>query len=1145
MFINRWVAALRDRNVNLTGTALASIGVVAVVLTSWMITTSSPRSEIEVRLSDGAVWLPSQVLGGVSLLDGGSGSIATSLGVADNNDDFDVVQWGSDALIVNTTDGTVARLDGASWSITTGRVQFAQPGETMSVVAGHEVGWLVKSGSVAPLDLDSLAQHDPVPVGSTFSDGLVTDEGNLLYASDDPTTPVREFHLDGSPATDVADLVGPTALADLGGTEAAVDLDDHSVWLSSGGRVCDRLEVAPGVTLQANGADDHLFVVANDGNAFLWNPREAGCPGNDDFLTLGGSSSYGRPVLTYGWGVVQDIDSGEVIVVDFDALGNIQRRALEGVDAGTEVQLVAENGAVWYNDPQSARAGLIRRDGTVEPISKYDEASDGGFVAAPLSDDQVDDVAVAGVQSTSDTPAQEANAQAAEPDTATPPTTAPIDNGQPPATSPTPDTSPAGPSTEETTPTTDPDTPTTPVVDPSVDPVAPPTTDPGGGTTTTTENTAPLAIQIGASGTQVTAGESLHFSSITVRGKPNFWELQVSPNTGKQASFVTFGEFDYTFYDPGTYRVAIKACDPDDNCVTEAIRVTVVANPDLIPLDASFTGPTDAEVSADVTFRSTSQGDPASYRWTFPGGTPNFSTSPNATTSWTEPGAKTVTLEITRGSETSTVSKEITILRPAVGGPDSPFGINCSPSSMSTGETATCSLIGDANDFWDLAFSSTVPNPSQATRGPSGPTSYTVSSAVEGTITVTLTGRDKVSGNDRSDSFSVSVADNVIQVLPQGNVSGPNSVEAGTSNGFSASGSNIASWSWTAQGSPTFSNPNGETTNITWNNPGTYRIDVVLSGAGSTTISKTVTVTAAAPTFAFNPTCSPTTQPANGTSATTCKLADGNHTEFTGLTYNVSNPSGLELNRWGSPGESYAASFDPGQITVTVTGTHTATGTPVSGGPFTITFTAVSSSTTSTTAAASPFGMSCTSYNVPADGSEVAWCTLDGDLNNFTGLAYTVNAPNPGALNSWGDYRGMNVGYGEPGNVTVTLTGTDNATGNPVSASRTITFVAPATTTTSTTTTPPPTPSPVSISCSPGSTGISTIVSCSLTSNPSLSSGWNWSASAPDGAQLEWWPAGDTMSFRYNAAGTVGVTLTATDVATGTPVSTSSSVSFS
>ncbi len=1146
MSIDHWFAALRHRSFNLTSSALASVGVAAVVLTSWMITTSSPRSEVQVRLSDGAVWLPSHALGGVSLLDGGSGSIATSLGVADNNDDFDVVQWGSDALIVNTTDGTVARLDGSSWSITTGRVQFAKPGEDMAVVAGHDVGWLVKSGSVAPLDLESLAQRDAVPVGSSFSDGLVTEDGNLLYASNEPDTPVREFFIDGSPAKDVDRLQGPTALANLGSTDAAVDLDDHSVWLADGGRVCDRLEVAPTATLKANGADEHLFVVADDGNAFLWNPRESGCPSADDFLTLG-TSTYGRPVLTFGWAVVQDIESGEVIVIDFDALDNVQRRSLEGVEAGTEVQLVAENGAVWYNDPQSSRAGLIHRDGTIEPVSKYDESSGGGFVAAPLGDETNDDVAVAGLQTTADAQPEEANAQAAAPDGSTTPTTAPQNDGGGPAPT-TPDTSPAGPETENTTPVTDPNRTPDPSTNPGTDPTTDTTATPGTESTTTTENPAPLAIQIGASGTQVASGGTLHFSSITTKGKPNFWELQVSPNTGKQAAFETFGEFDYTFYDPGTYTVAIKACDVDNNCVSPAVRVTVVANPDLIPLEASFTGPTDAEVSANVTFQSTSQGDPGTYRWTFPGGSPNFSVSPNGTTSWTEPGTKTVTLEITRGSETSTFTRDITILRTAPGGPDSPFAINCTPSTMGTDETATCSLVGDPNDFWDLAFTSTVPNPAQATRGPSGPASYTVSSGVEGTISVTLTGRDKVSGNDRSDTFGISVADTVAQVLPSGSVSGPNTVQAGTTNSFSAPGTNIASWSWSGQGSPTFSNPNGESTTVRWANPGTYRLDVVLSGAGSITVSKTVTVTAPSPTFSFNPTCAPASRPADGTTAATCRLSDGNHAEFTNLTYNVSNPSGLTLNRWGSPGEAYVASSDAGQVTVTVTATHTATGTAVSGGPFTITFTAVG--TTSTTVAASPFGMSCSNYNVPANGSEVAWCTLDGDLADFSGLTYSISAPNPGALNSWGDYRGYNVGYGEPGNVTVTLTGTDLATGNPVSASRTITFVAVATTTTSTTapsttttsTTAPPQPTQLTISC--GAPNASRQAGCQVTADPSKFSGFNWSASPPDASLLQWWPAGDVMSFQYDGPGTVGVTLTATDIATGTVVSASSSVTF-
>lgn len=1142
MSVVRWVTALRNPTFNLTGTVLASLGVVAVLLTSWMVTTSSPRSEIQVRLSDGAVWLPSNALGGVSLLDGGSGSIATSLEVAGNDDRFDVVQWGSDAIVVNQSDGTVARLDGSAWEITTGRVQFSEPGETMAVVAGHDVGWLVKSGSVSPIDLDTLDQRNPVPVGAAFGDGLVTDDGNLLFASDDPETPVRQFHIDGSPAIDVEDLRGPTALADLGSSDAAVDLDDHSVWLASQGTVCDRLPVVPGSALKAGGADEHLFVIADDGNAFLWNPRDSGCPGDDDFLTLG-ASTYGRPVLTFGWAVVQDIDSGEVIVVDFDALDDVKRRALEGVAPGTPVQLVAENGAVWYNDPMSARAGLINRDGTLEPISKYDESSDRGFVAAPVSDPDVEDVAVAGAQLAADE-LEAADTEAAQTEAqSTPPTTEPSpqnDNAAQP-----------DPATDGSTPTTEPDASTDEneeTTDPTnggTDPDEP--TDPDGETDETTppvtqieppEEQGPIDIQIGATGSEVAAGGSLQFTSITTIGKPNFWELQVSPDTGRQASFETFGTFDYTFYDPGTYRVSIRACDAENNCVTETIAVTVVDNPDLIDLEASFTGPADAEVGAEVTFRSTSQGDPGSYRWTFPDASPNFSIRADGTTTWDTPGTRTVTLEVTRGSETDTFTRQITIADPDAGGEDSEFGLNCSPSNMSTGETATCSLIGDPTDFWDLAFTSVVPDAGQATRGPSGPGSYSVSSAVEGSITVTLTGRDKSSGNDRSDSFTISVADIAPAVEPTGTIEGPNSVQVGDTTTYTVNGSFIDAYAWSGQGSPTFNSPNGQSTTVRWANPGTYQLQVVLSGAGSTTINRTVTVQAAEPTITFNPSCGPASRPADGTTAATCRLAEGNHADFTNLNWSVSNPSGLVLNQWGSPGETYVASSDAGSLTVSVSAVHTASGTPMTGGPFTITYTA----TTPTTPPPqpSPFGMSCSSYDVPANGSDVAWCTLDGDLENFSGLTYSIGAPNPGALNSWGDYRGYNVAYGEPGNVTVTLTGTDLATGDPVSASRTVTFSAVAPPPTDP---PPPTAAPVSISCT-GSTGVATIASCSVTSDPALHSGFNWSAGAPNPASLEWWPAGNAMTFRYNEAGTVGVTLTATDIATGQTVSTSTSVTF-
>ncbi len=1123
----RTIAGFLRRPQQLTGTVIGAVCAAAVLLASWMVTTSTPPSEVRVRLSDGAVWLASVPLGGVSLLDGGSGSIATSLQVADNNDDLEIVQWASDAIIVNRSDGTVSRLDGAAWEIQTGRVAFGNPGEALSVVTGHDVGWLVQAGTVSVLDLETLTQANPSPVGASFSDGIVTEKGDLLYASADADTPVRRFPFDGSDPVDVDELTGPTALADLGSVEAAVDLDDHSVWIAGRGTVCEGLEVAAEVELRAGGADEHLMVVSSDGGVFLWNPTQSGCPSRDDFVALG-AGDYGRPVLTDGWAVVQDVGSGEVVVIDFDALDDVRRSSLEGVQPGTAVQLIAENGAVWYNDPGSSRAGLIERDGDTIPVTKYDESGNDGFVVAPLGEGDDNALAVAGTEQGTDTP--EPAVDQAPIANQTEPTTPPAgpEVTQPPNdTSPDPATSPDRP-----TATTQPTGPggTQPEVGPGD--TGPATTLPGVTTTTTDQ---PLKIQIGASATQVAAGGTLQFTSLTVRGTPNFWELQVSPNTGRQASFRTFGTFEYTFYDVGRYVVAIEACDAQGNCDTPRIAVDVVANPDLIELQAAFTAPATVRVGDPVQLTDASQGDPGGWRWQLDGATPATSSQQNPTATWSTPGTKTVTLTASRGSETDVATRTIQV-EPASTTP-SPFDLTCSPSTLAAGSTSSCSLVGDPADFSGLSWSANVPSPGTATYGPTGTTGYAVQATVAGTASVTLSGTDRGTGDPVTKTVTITFTDAppvTVGVLPSGTIGGPGSLQVDINGSFQLTGQNYDSIAWSAQGNPTISSPASATTSIRWTTPGVYEVSATLTGAGSYTARRTVTVSTATPAITFNPTCGPTNRPANGTSAVTCRLTDGNASEFSSLSFSVSNPSGLSLNQWGSPGESYVASFDPGSVTINASATHIASGTAVTGGPWTISFTAV--------ATPSPFGLSCNASTLTGDGSEIAWCTLQGDPANFTGLNYAISAPNPSALNTWGSPVGWNIGYSAVGTVTVTLTGTDNATGQAVSATRSLNFVAPATTTTTTTTTAP-SPSPFGISCSgPHSAG--SVASCTLNGDPGNFSGINWASGPDDPSALQWWPAGATMSFQYDAVGGVNVTLSATDLATGNPVSANTRVNF-
>jgi hypothetical protein len=267
--------------------ALGAVSVAALMFASVLVVRSAPRAEINLRLSDGAVWLPSTEIGGVSLLDGGSGTIAASLGVANPGDDFSVEQWGSDAIIVNRSDGTVSLLDGSRWSITSGRVQFGQPGQQLDVVADRNAGFVITPGQLVLANMSDMVGGSVVPVAAPFANGVVAEDGSLYYASSDPNLPVAHFSADGAISTPIPDLDGPTALIDLGTTTAAVDLDDRRVWLSTQDIVCDRLEFPANAVLHAGGGDGHLIVVSDQGGAFEWDPLSSCCPGAGDFINLG------------------------------------------------------------------------------------------------------------------------------------------------------------------------------------------------------------------------------------------------------------------------------------------------------------------------------------------------------------------------------------------------------------------------------------------------------------------------------------------------------------------------------------------------------------------------------------------------------------------------------------------------------------------------------------------------------------------------------------------------------------------------------------------------------------------------------------------------------------------------------------------
>ncbi len=1195
----------------------AAVGAAAMLIAAVMVVQSAPRSELDVHLSDGAVWLPSTAIGGVSLLDGGSGTIAASLGVADPGDDFAVEQFGSDAVIVNQTDGTVARLDGASWTIATGRVQFGVPGEPLHVVTGDATGWMMTPGQATTLEMEELAVRTPIPVAAPFADGIITSSGALLYASSDPELPVQRFDVGKEPAP-VDDLDGPTALIHLGDTVAAVDLDDHSVWLEGEGVVCRELEFPADAELSAGGGEDHLIVVSDQGGAFVWDPSEVGCPGANAFINLG-PGMYGEPALTDDWAVVPEISTGSVLVIDLDAMSVTNRQELEGVEAGTEVSLIAEDGAIWYNDPGSARAGLIRRDGTIIPIAKYEDGAT-GFTSAPVDDaaQDADDVSIAGAQDEQQVEEEAPEAEAVAGPELTTTTLAGDENGtnEPdqtenttattePQTGGTSDTTdPDDTTPDDTTDTTDPDgtTDTTDGGDPGVG-------EPGEGTSTTStpEVDPVLKITLGVSALSVVEGDSITFTAITQHGNPNNYSITISPQGPPSLPIDEFGVFSVLFPNPGRFVVALTACDPEGNCDTAQTRVTIVTDPDAIPLVAAIDGPTSVLVGETASFRDISQGDPDTWSWATDGAAPASGTSDSIAVSWPTPGPRTLSLRVGRGSSTKITTFDVDVTEAT---PPAPFGLTCSPSSLEIGSTASCQLAGDVADFSGISFSTSADGQAGFTSNSPSAGQFRLSSTQERTVTISLTATDDGTGEAVSATATVGFTEVICPaVVPSVTVSGPGSLEVNTAGNFSSTttgGCGTETYSWTTTGGGSVSNPTGSSTNVTWSSAGTYTVTLSYSdGSGSDSASRTVTVdepvagpsapsisvsgasaldTSASGSFSASNSGGPintyawstnggggsassatfnaswnsagiytvtllATGPGGSDTATysvtvadpppqpspfgmtcdlasqqvefmiNCDLTTGNQADFSNPVWTVGPASANYwlMNIWSM---DVAGTVIGSTVTVKLSATDLATG-----------LTVTADDSIGITAPPVPaLGLTCSPTTRPADGTTAATCSVTNP-GEFGSVSFSSNQP---SANMWGAPGQFFIAWDQVGTASVSASAVHTASGTTVTAGPIgITFEAVAP--------PPPTPAPMTIACS--------LVSqqrarCSLTSGNSGSfSGPSWAVTGT--GSLSWGrgpfevDAGSTI-----AGGSVSVSLTATDIATGQIVSAGTSITI-
>ncbi|MEX0812401.1 MAG: PKD domain-containing protein [Chitinophagales bacterium] len=179
---------------------------------------------------------------------------------------------------------------------------------------------------------------------------------------------------------------------------------------------------------------------------------------------------------------------------------------------------------------------------------------------------------------------------------------------------------------------------------------------------------------------------------------------------------------------------------------------------DLSPIADFTSNVTEVCEGGTVDFTDISQKNPDTWNWSFPGGTPNSSSSQNPSVSYNTPGNYPVTLAVSNpdGSDTTTVSGYITVYE--------------SPSAIVSGDEPLC--FGNTNGTVSVnASGGTAPYTYEWN---SGETTGTITAVGAGNFLVTVTDANNCTA---SDSYTLSQPDSLTL-----NISG-NAAYCGNSNG--------------------------------------------------------------------------------------------------------------------------------------------------------------------------------------------------------------------------------------------------------------------------------------------------------------------------------------------------------------------------
>ncbi|GAA3117738.1 InlB B-repeat-containing protein [Streptomyces echinatus] len=572
----RWL--LRGRRASLIAWTLAgalALGVVVIAGAEEGYTAKRPR------LLSGAAWLPSTKAGQLALLDGATAEVAAQVKVSSGGGDLDVVQQDSHAYVVNTSRGFVRRVNGATLAVTpalAGGDPGARPlpdaGKGLRVFAGPGVLYAVDTehGVLVQTDPVTLARRgDLQPLAADAApESTVLDDHGALWALDDRTGDLNILRAGHRVTRRGVKAPGPGRLVVAGGAPVLVDTAARTASLLDR----DSGEPASAVPLELRDGDEvaisgsphsaRLYVVSR-GVLTICELKSTNC---GRAISLGRSGDgFGAAVENGGRLFVPNYVTGRVWIVDL-ATSKVVAQP-EVLDPPTRFQLLTRDGVVFFNDPASERAGIIRLDGDVLKVPKYDPGNpDKGLTERP------DDEGGLSPEHPTERPDDPESSPAPTPSS---------DVSVPPDSSPPPDsggTPPSQPSTggPKPLPSTGPSGPSTP---------PPPTTSPP---PSTSPPPGPPTVSISLSQTTATTDEPVTLRATAPTGKPSPTGATWTFGDGKTGSGVLTS---HAWTTPDTFQINVTATFPGGRTAVAAASVQITERPVLTvqtPLGGKVTG---------------------------------------------------------------------------------------------------------------------------------------------------------------------------------------------------------------------------------------------------------------------------------------------------------------------------------------------------------------------------------------------------------------------------------------------------------------------------------------------------------------------------------------------------------------------------